>query len=92
MPEYLGQSLITDLSGTPFESFGPIEWSKYYIDRFGHIDGEHHKYWVLKQVYLILTGTTPIVLLAKWADGYTEYRVYTEDKRLDEKYSDAIAP
>ncbi len=47
----------------------------YFIERYGQIDGSHHKTWVLDQVARIFKGTEVIVKEARWANGNTEYRV-----------------
>lgn len=77
MPKYLGETPVKNMEGTPFEGFGPKEWALYYMDRYGQIDGAHHKQWVLDQVARILHGTKVVVSLAKWDDGTQEYRVDT---------------
>jgi hypothetical protein len=41
-PEYLGE-FPHELSPPPT----PAEWAIIYISRYGGIDGEHHKEWVL---------------------------------------------
>ena len=75
--KYLGEELVTSLEGTPYENYTPVEWAMCYIGSYGQIDGSHHKQWVLDQVARILKGTPIILKLAKWDDGFTEYRFTT---------------
>jgi len=74
MKGYLGEQIV-DVSETPFKNYTSADWALYFIERYGCIDGEHHKNWVLDQVTRILNGTAPLVKLAKWANGHQEYRV-----------------
>jgi hypothetical protein len=75
MEGYLGESLVL-ISETPFRNFKREDWAMYFIERYGQIDGDHHKLWVLDQVARILKGTKIIVKLAKWSNGEEEYRVW----------------
>jgi hypothetical protein len=83
-PKYLGEVLITDLSQTEFKDFTPTDWAMYYIERWGSIDGDHHKTWVLDQVARILKGTPMVVKQASWDDGLKEYRVSTSEETSSE--------
>lgn len=51
---YLGETPVTDLTGTPFADYTPTDWAIYYIGSYGQIDGAHHKNWALDQVARIL--------------------------------------
>lgn len=64
---YLGERPIK-LSKTP------EEWAMEFINRYGQIDGEHHKTWVLDQVARILMGTPVKSVEASWENGETEIR------------------
>lgn len=75
--KYLGETAITDMTGTPYEGFVPQDWALVYIGSYGQIDGDHHKLWVLDQVARILKGTPVNVRLAEWEDGFQEYRFTT---------------
>jgi len=76
MKGYLGEFSV-DLSETPFAMFGSSDWALYFIERYGGIDGGHHKMWVLDQVARILNGCTINVVEARWSNGTKEYRVST---------------
>lgn len=81
--DYLGEELVTDLTGTDYEGFTPTQWALEYIFRYGQIDGDHHKTWVLDQVARILCGTPVIVKKASWDLGAAkqiEYRHDTAEK------------
>lgn len=75
MAKYLGETLV-DQNDTPFKEYGTNEWTMYFIERYGQIDGGHHKAWVLDQVARIQNGTNVVISLAKWDDGHEEYRVW----------------
>ena len=76
MPDFLGEEAVS-VKGTPFESFGPMEWALEFIAVHGGTDGDHHKAWVLDQAARILNGTPVELRLAQWADGQKEYRYDT---------------
>lgn len=84
MSNYLGETELTSLVGTPFEGFGPSEWVLEYISAYGQIDGAHHKQWVLDEVARILKGTPVVVSIARWEDGKEEYRYSTADPPSDD--------
>lgn len=74
MEGYLGEFDV-DLDKSPFKGYTPFDWAMYFIERYGQIDGERNKSWVLDQVARIYNETQPIVKIARWTNGYTEYRV-----------------
>ncbi len=74
MNDFLGETLVTDLSSTPYKNHTPAIWALEWIALYGGIDGAHHKDWVLDQVAQILNGTPVILKLAKWKNGTEEYR------------------
>jgi hypothetical protein len=76
MPNYLGSNPINQ-KDTPYANYGPSEWAKYYLVRYGGIDGDHHKTWVMDQAIRILMGTPVKIQLAKWDNGEQEYRIDT---------------
>lgn len=77
MSKYLGETPVTDFTGTPYEGFTPTDWAMLFITKYGQISGEHHKAWVLDQVSRILKGTPVEVTLATWDTGEKEYRINT---------------
>lgn len=77
MAKFLGEKIIINTMGTPYEKYQPADWAMEYINAYGGIDGEHHKAWVLDQVARILKGTHVLLSLAKWDDGNEEYRFQT---------------
>jgi hypothetical protein len=79
MAKYLGETPVDVKTHPEFKNYTPADWAMYFIERFGQIDGGHHKQWVLDQVARILKGTPVEVRLAKWADGHEEYRVSTAE-------------
>ena len=79
MKGYLGETVVNDLSETPFKGFTQKEWAAYFLAEFGGFDGEHHKQWAIDQALRILKGTEVTVKLARWESGYSEYRVTTAE-------------
>lgn len=84
MNKYLGSTPVVDLTGTPFEGFGPQDWALKYVEYYRQIDGGHHKQWVLDQIARILLGTPVEVELARWYNGKEEYHFSTGEP--SEKY------
>lgn len=80
--EFLGENIV-DVSKTEWKNFTPANWAMMFIERYGQIDGDHHKTWVLDQVSRILNGTPIIVSLAKWEGGQEEYRFKTGTPSLE---------
>ncbi len=80
MKSYLGEFAI-DVQASPFAGWGPREWALYFIERYGSIDGAHHKTWVIAQVARILNGSPLTVVQARWKGltgpegDHAEYRV-----------------
>jgi hypothetical protein len=70
-PTYLGE-----VSSEPpaYLRPGPAGMALEIIERYGGIDGAHHKTWVIDQVARVLLGTPVTWTLASWADGQEEYR------------------
>jgi hypothetical protein len=81
MDGYLGEFPVK-LKDTPFATFTGADWALYYIERYGGIDGDHHKQWLIDQIARILNGAPVHVVEARWSGGHTEYRVRvgTSDK------------
>lgn len=52
------------------------------IFRFGGIDGEHHKQWLLDQVVRKLTGDNYQKWVAEWESGEDGPRTYIWDKGI----------
>ncbi len=77
MPKYLGETPVDISNHDKLKHYQPKDWAMYFIHRYGQIDGDHHKAWVLDQVSRILKGTPIEVKLAKWDDGQQEYRITT---------------
>lgn len=73
---YLGER-TQNTEYTPFAGFTAAQWAMAFIERYGQIDGDHHKAWLLDQVARVLHGTPVIVSVARWSDGNQEYRIRT---------------
>lgn len=71
---YLGE-LDVSIEHTPYKDYTQSDWILYFIGRYGSIDGDHHKDWVLDQVARLANGTQPLIRLATWDNGHKEYRV-----------------
>lgn len=72
--KYLGEFPAPDSDEA---NYSKEEMAIEYIGRYGYIDGDHHKQWVLDQVARILMGTPVLVTEARWSDGNSEIRLRT---------------
>lgn len=73
MNKYLGEQTVTDPK--ILEEFNdPIKAALRLIERYGGIDGDHHKAWVLDQVARALHGAPVDVKIAVWTDSRPEIR------------------
>jgi len=87
MSKYLGEKVV-DISKTPYQNFTKQDWVMYYLERYGQIDGDRHKSWVLDQIAKILKGTKVIVTLASWDNGETELRINLDEP--SQEYNDWV--
>lgn len=74
MEGYLGTTPVDVSTDPSYSAHGPKDWALLWIERYGGIDGDHHKAWVLDQIARILLGTPVIVTEARWANGTSEHR------------------
>lgn len=81
--KYLGEVDVDVVNHPKYSKFQPSDWAMLFITKYGQIDGEHHKSWVLDQVARILKGTPVIVRLASWANGEKEYRFWLDNPNDD---------
>jgi hypothetical protein len=72
----------------PFFEAPPDVMALIFIGKYGGIDGQHHKDWVLDQAARILNDTPVIVSLASWDNGHTELRFVTGE--ASQKYHDWV--
>lgn len=82
---YLGEFDVS-IEDTPYGNYKPTDWAMYYIERYGQIDGDHHKQWVLDTVARILKGAPISIKVAKWDNGHSEYRVQVGSCKLYEDW------
>lgn len=74
MNDYLGEFPV-DVSKHPkYSKWTQADWAMVFVEKYGGIDGDHHKTWVLDQVSRILKGTPVVVVEARWEHGHTEDR------------------
>jgi hypothetical protein len=69
---YLGRFAV-DIKNTPYADYTDKDWAMLFIEKYGQIDGAHHKAWVLDQVARILQGTPVVVEERRWKNGTREY-------------------
>ncbi|MDP3768087.1 MAG: hypothetical protein Q8S13_08735 [Dehalococcoidia bacterium] len=62
------------------------EWALLVIERYGQIDGDHHKAWVLDQVARVLLGAPVTVVEARWTDHEPEERFTVETCEAYERW------
>jgi len=72
MQNYLGE-IPVEVANSPFKEYDQVDWAMYFIEKYGGIDGEHHKTWVIDQVARLRKGTKPIIVLARWDIGNNEF-------------------
>ena len=82
MKGYLGEALIKT-GDSPFRHYQATDWIRYWVTRYGGIDGAHHKQWLIDQCLRISMGTPVKVYQAKWQNGFTEWRVRLRDPSYD---------
>lgn len=86
---YKGETEHKDLSDTPFCCFYELDWIIYFIDKYGGIDGDHHKAWLLDQCMRITHGTAVVVKEAIWEDESYRHREWrcSVSKDVSEEYT-----
>jgi len=83
MFKYLGEKIVL-IEETPYKNYKAKDFAMYFIERYGGIDGNHHKTWVLDQVSRCLKGTKVIIKRASWDNGqieqieWREWRIQTD--------------
>ena len=76
---YLGEFPV-DVSKHPeYSKWTAKDWAMLFISKYGSIDGDHHKQWVLDQVARILHGTPVEVVQARWKKHPPEDRFTVAD-------------
>jgi len=74
MEGYLGETPVDVAADPVYSGYAAKDWALLWIEKYGGIDGDHHKAWVLDHVARILHGTPVVVSLARWSNGESEYR------------------
>jgi hypothetical protein len=69
---YLGEFPMADPN--EYSSYKIHDWMLLWIEKYGGIDGEHHKTWVMDQCARIAKGTKVLISVAKWRDGTIDHR------------------
>ena len=72
---YIGEFPVDISTCEEYLNYTPKDWALLWIMKYGSIDGDHHKTWVIDQVAQILHGTPVIVTEARWTDHKPEYRI-----------------
>jgi hypothetical protein len=89
MSNYLGEFPV-DVSKHPvYSKWTPSDWAMLFVEKYGQIDGGHHKTWVLDQVARILKGTPVVVVQARWTDHKPEDR-FTVASPPSEEYQNWV--
>ena len=74
MNGYLGEFSVDVATHPEYSKYTVADWAMVFVEKYGQIDGSHHKLWVLDQVARILKGTPVIVVQARWENHPPEYR------------------
>lgn len=78
MEGYLGETPV-NIADSKYKDYTPQDWALFWIERYGGIDGAHHKDWVMDQVVRIFKGTPVIMNVAKWENGHEEERFHLDE-------------
>lgn len=78
MEGYLGETIV-EQKDTPYKDFSEKEWVLEFISKYGGISGDEHKSWLIDQIVRILHGNKIIISIARWENGYEEYRIALEE-------------
>jgi hypothetical protein len=81
MRKYLGETIL-DITQTKYKTYTVQDWVMLWIQKYGSIDGDHHKTWVIDQIARIVNGTKVIIKLAKWDDGQQEVRFTLDEPSI----------
>jgi hypothetical protein len=84
---YLGETIV-EQAQTKFKDHTPFDWAMYFVEKYGQIDGEEHKAWVLDVIAQIHKGASVIIKVAKWDNGHEEFRVSLSEPT--EKYNNWV--
>ncbi len=78
MTKFLGETVVP-VEQSPFAGFNTNDWILYFLERWGSVDGAHHKADLLDQIAQIAHGTAVEIRRAKWSSGKGEWRVSLPD-------------
>lgn len=79
MNKFLGEFPVDVATHPEYSKYTQADWAMVFVEKYGQIDGSHHKLWVLDQVARILKGTPVIVVQARWENHVTEDRFTVND-------------
>ena len=72
--KYLGETPVDLTKHLTYSRYTPTDWALLWILKYGSIDGECHKTWVIDQITQILNGTPMTAWLVRWDDGLETLR------------------
>ena len=49
MAKYLGETVVDVNTHPEYSKYTNVDWAMLFIEKYGGIDGDHHKAWVLDQ-------------------------------------------
>lgn len=87
MEGYLGETELK-ISESEYKDFTATDWVMLWIEKYGWIDGAHHKTWLIDQIARICKGTPVKLSIASWENGYSEPRLKLGDP--SEKYNEWV--
>ena len=73
MKKYLGETKVK-IDKTKYAKYSKKDWTMFWIEMYGGIDGAHHKDWLIDQIARILKGAKIEIKIAKWDNGHIEER------------------
>lgn len=86
---YLGCTQITK-DQTPYADWTSAQIALNFIQRFGGIDGAHHKDWVLDMVARILNGAEMEFRKREWTDHEPEYDIIVGESKQYLEWVDMV--
>lgn len=84
MKNFLGEFPVNISIHPVYSKYTPSDWAMFFVERYGQIDGSHHKQWVLDQVARCLKGVPIVIVEARWGNGKQEYRITTSKEESKE--------
>jgi hypothetical protein len=77
MVKYLGEKIL-NIEETEYKNYTKNDWIILFLEKYGTIEGIHHKNWLIDTIAQIAKGTEIVIKLAKWDNDCEEYRFFLD--------------